>query len=262
MKNLHELAAEAATRAGDVLLKYYKNSYEIKDKSYRNPVTTADHEADAFLKDFLMAETPEFGWLSEETVDSEDRLSKEHVWIVDPLDGTKEFIEGVPHFVVSVGLVENGAPIVGAQYNPVRKELIRTDQAGGVWYNDEPTRLVKKPDLKSASCLNSRSETRRGLWAPWKDEFRELKPIGSVAYKLGLVASGKEEFFVTLRPKNEWDICAGHALLKANGGTMKTNMGEAISYNNRHTIIKPGMTGGSPDLVDAFVQRFKEREGN
>ena len=98
MKNLHTLAADAALQAGSILLKYYKNAYEIKDKSYHNPVTTADHEADAFLKEFLMQATPDFGWLSEETIDSEDRLDKEYVWIVDPLDGTKEFIEGVPHF--------------------------------------------------------------------------------------------------------------------------------------------------------------------
>jgi len=261
MKNLHDLAAEAATLAGDVLLKYYKNAYEIKDKSYHNPVTTADHEADAFLKEFLCSQTPDFGWLSEETVDSEDRLGKEFVWIVDPLDGTKEFIEGVPHFVVSIGLVQNGKPVVGVLYNPVREELIRTSASGDVWFNDEKTTLVPTPELQAVSCLNSRSETRRGLWEPWKDEFRELIPIGSVAYKLGLVASGREEFFVTLRPKNEWDICAGHALLLANGGNMKANTGQEITYNNRHTIVKPGMTGGNPQLVDAFVKRFKEREG-
>jgi len=261
MKNLHELAANAALKAGDILLKYYKNSYEIEDKSYHNPVTTADHEADAFLKKFLMDETPAFGWLSEETVDSEDRLEKEFVWVVDPLDGTKEFIEGVPHFVISIGLVKYGKPVVGVLYNPVRKELIRTDEAGVVWYNEDQTELCQSTVLQDVGCLNSRSETRRGLWKPWANEFKELIPIGSVAYKLGLVASGKEDFFVTLRPKNEWDICAGHALLEANGGRMKTNTGADIIYNQRKTIIKPGMTGGNPHLVDAFVQRFNEREG-
>lgn len=261
MKNLHTLAVEAALGAGKILLKYYKNDYEIRDKSYRNPVTTADNEADAFLKQFLMEATPDYGWLSEETVDSEDRLDKEYVWIVDPLDGTKEFIEGVPHFVISIGLVRNGVPVLGVLYNPVRDEMIRTSDTGDVLYKGEKSELCQSHKLQDVACLNSRSETKKGLWEPWSNEFRELIPIGSVAYKLGLVASGREDFFVTLRPKNEWDICAGHALLMANGGSMRTNTGDEIIYNQRKTIITPGMTGGNQHLVNAFVTRFKEREG-
>ncbi len=261
MINLHALAADAARQAGDILLKYYKNHYEIKDKSYHNPVTTADHEADAFLKIFLMEATPEFGWLSEETVDSPDRLDKEFVWIVDPLDGTKEFIEGVPHFVTSIGLVQNGVPILGVLYNPVTKEMIQTDDQGQVLYNGKPASLCQITELKNVGCLNSRSETRRGLWKPWANEFKELVPIGSVAYKLGLVAAGQQDFFVTLRPKNEWDVCAGHALLLALGGGMKTIRGDEIIYNQKDTVIVPGMTGGNLDLVDAFIGRYTAREG-
>lgn len=261
MINLHTLASDAALQAGKILLKYYKNSYEIHEKGYHNPVTTADHEADAFLKEYLLKATPDFGWLSEETVDTADRLEKEYVWVVDPLDGTKEFIEGVPHFVVSIGLVRNGQPILGVLYNPVRKELIRTDENAKVWFNDEVVELCQLERLAEVACLNSRSETRRGLWTSWKDQFRELKPIGSVAYKLGLVGGGREDFFVTLRPKNEWDICAGHALLIANGGCMKTILGDDITYNQKDTVITPGMTGGNPHLVDAFVAKYLEREG-
>jgi len=261
MTDLHALAAEAAIQAGDILTKYYKNAYEIQEKGYHNPVTTADHEADAFLKRFLMEATPDYGWLSEETVDTEERLDKEYVWIVDPLDGTKEFIEGVPQFVVSIGLVRNGTPFLGVLYNPVKKELFRTDSTGGVWYNDQAAQLCLSRELSAVSCLNSRSETRKGLWEPWANEFKTLIPIGSVAYKLGLVSSGREDFFVTLRPKNEWDVCAGHALLLAQGGTLKTNLGQDIIYNQRKTVIKPGLTGGNPDLVEAFIKRFIAREG-
>ena len=261
MKNLHTLAANAARKAGDILLKYYKNSYEIRDKSYHNPVTTADNEADAFLKHFLMKETPEFGWLSEETVDTTERLDKEFVWIVDPLDGTKEFIEGVPQFVVSIGLVQNGVPILGVLFNPVKDELFCTTADGRVLYNDVETSICQSLDLIDVGCLNSRSETRKGLWEPWANEFKTLIPIGSVAYKLALVSTGREDFFVTLRPKNEWDICAGHALLLAQGGDMQTNTGEAIIYNQPKTVIKPGMTGGNKTLVKTFVSRFIAREG-
>ena len=261
MINLHTLATDAARKAGDILLKYYKNAYEITDKGYHNPVTTADHETDAFLKEFLMAATPDFGWLSEETVDSSHRLDKEYVWIVDPLDGTKEFIEGVPNFVTSIGLVQNGVPILGVLYNPVTAEMIHTDDLGQVWYNQSQADFCQLTELKQVGCLNSRSETRRGLWKPWVNEFKDLIPIGSVAYKLGLVAAGQQDFFVTLRPKNEWDVCAGHALLLAQGGTMKTVTGKQIVYNQKNTVITPGMTGGNLSLVDKFVDRFNVREG-
>ncbi|HCI16056.1 MAG TPA: 3'(2'),5'-bisphosphate nucleotidase CysQ, partial [Candidatus Marinimicrobia bacterium] len=116
------IAKDAAFEAGSIIMSYYNTDYEIKDKGYHNPVTTADHAADTLLKKTLMAARPDYGWLSEETVDSPARLSKERVWVVDPLDGTKEFIEGVPNFVVSVALVENGYPVVGVLYNPVTKE--------------------------------------------------------------------------------------------------------------------------------------------
>ena len=107
MKSDLILAKGAAIEAGGLILNYYKSDYEIKDKGYHNPVTTADNAADTRLREILTEARPEYGWLSEETVDSPERLTKERVWVVDPLDGTKEFIEGVPHFVVSIALVEN-----------------------------------------------------------------------------------------------------------------------------------------------------------
>ena len=118
--DLH-IAENAAIEAGILIMNYYKTDYEIRDKGYHNPVTTADHAADSRLKEILMVARPNYGWLSEETVDSPERLTKDRVWVVDPLDGTKEFIEGVPNFVVSIALVENGDPIVGVLYNPVTK---------------------------------------------------------------------------------------------------------------------------------------------
>ena len=130
-----ELATNAAIKAGDIILNYFKSDYEIKEKGYHNPVTTADKAADNFLKRTLMEDRPEYGWLSEETVDSFERLNKSKVWIVDPLDGTKEFIEGVANFVVSIGLVQDGYPIVGVLYNPVSKELFSAANNEGAYLN-------------------------------------------------------------------------------------------------------------------------------
>ena len=113
----------AAVQAGQEIMKYFDTDLDIRYKSYRNPVTDADLAADKIIHDLLTDAYPDYGWLSEETIDSPDRLSKEFTWVVDPLDGTKEFIEGVPHYVVSIGLVQNGNPVLGVLYNPVTEEM-------------------------------------------------------------------------------------------------------------------------------------------
>ncbi len=253
------IAISAAKEAGTLIMNYYKADYEIQDKGYHNPVTTADHAADSQLKGILMEAHSDYGWLSEETVDSPDRLSKKRVWVVDPLDGTKEFIEGVPHFVVSVALVENGEPIVGVLYNPVTKEMFTAAKSEGAFLNDDPILCATKENVSEMVILNSRSETRRGLWEPYDGIFGKLKAIGSVAYKLGLTAAGKADIFASLRPKNEWDICAGNCIINEAGGKLIDLNGEQRLYNQKNTLISPGLVAGEINAVD---KTFKILTGN
>lgn len=251
------IAINAAKEAGSLIMNYYKADYEIHDKGYHNPVTTADRAADSCLKEILMDAHPDYGWLSEETVDSPDRLSKDHVWVVDPLDGTKEFIEGVPNFVVSIALVENGTPIIGVLYNPVTEETFTAAKGEGAFLNGDPIHCVAKELVSDMVILNSRSETRRGLWKPFADTFGELKAIGSVAYKLGLTASGKADIFASLRPKNEWDICAGNCIINEAGGKLIDLKGNLVSFNQEKTLIEPGLIAGDVDAVDKTYNILK-----
>ncbi|MCS5624278.1 MAG: 3'(2'),5'-bisphosphate nucleotidase CysQ [Candidatus Marinimicrobia bacterium] len=251
------IAKTAAIEAGGIILNYYKADYEIKDKGYHNPVTTADNAADTRLKEILTETRPEYGWLSEETVDSHKRLKKERVWIVDPLDGTKEFIEGVPHFVVSVALVENGNPIVGVLYNPVTAEIFTAAKGEGAELNGEEIQCATKDNVGNMVILNSRSETRRGLWAPYDGTFGELRAIGSVAYKLGLTAAGQADIFASLRPKNEWDICAGNCIINEAGGKLIDLKGNRVVFNREKTLIEPGLIAGNIDAVDKTFEVLK-----
>ena len=254
-----KIAKEAALEAGGLILNYYKADYEIKDKGYHNPVTTADHAADTRLKEILTEARPDYGWLSEETVDSPDRLDKERTWVVDPLDGTKEFIEGVPHFVVSVALVENGNPIIGVLFNPVTKELFTASTGEGAFLDDKPIRCLTKDKVSDMVILNSRSETRRGLWIPFDGAFGELRSIGSVAYKLGLTAAGKADIFASLRPKNEWDICAGNCIINEAGGKLIDLRGNRIIFNQEKTLIEPGLIAGDIEAVDKTFNILTEK---
>jgi len=259
MNSDYKLAIEASIEAGKIIMKYYLNEYEIKEKSYQNPVTTADREADFYLKSVLTKARPNYGWLSEETADTSNRLDKEMVWIVDPLDGTKEFIEGIPHFVVSVALVKNGEPIIGVLHNPVTKDIFHAIKGNGTFLNDKVHNCTIKDSTLDMVILNSRSETSKGLWEPYKLQFKELKPIGSVAYKMGLTAVGDADIFATLRPKNEWDICAGTCLINESGGKVIDLNGESLTFNNKKTLIEPGLIAGNQSSVEKTYKIFNER---
>jgi len=252
-----KVAKEAALEAGNLILSFYKADYEIRDKGYHNPVTTADHASDNRIKEILVQSFPEYGWLSEETVDSKNRLSNERVWVVDPLDGTKEFIEGVPHFVVSIALVENGIPIIGVLYNPVTAELFEASEGNGAKLNNKNITCSSEQNLSSMIILNSRSETKKGLWDPHIKTFKELKPIGSVAYKLGLTAAGKADIFASLRPKNEWDICAGNCIVNEAGGKLIDLFGKQRIYNQEDTLISPGLIAGEGNAVEKTFSVLK-----
>jgi len=252
-----KLAKNAALEAGALILNYYEADYEIKDKGYHNPVTTADYAADKLLKEILTDTRPEYGWLSEETVDSLERLNKDRVWVVDPLDGTKEFVEGIPHFVVSVACVENGVPIVGVLFNPVTKETFTSAKGEGAFLNDKPIRCAAKNDVSDMVILNSRSETRRGLWEPYDGIFGKLRAVGSVAYKLGITAAGQADIFASLRPKNEWDICAGNCIINEAGGKLIDLYGNPRKYNCETTRLEPGLIAGEVNAVDKTFEVLK-----
>jgi myo-inositol-1(or 4)-monophosphatase len=240
MFNEELIAAKVAARnAGKILMKYYKSEdNQVEMKGVDNPVSIADKEADKYLSDFLIGEFPNDGWLSEETVDTEERLSKNRVWIVDPLDGTKEFIEGIPHFSVSIAMVYDGRPVVGVIYNPATNEMFSCEKSKGVYLNAKKVNVSHKTNLLDASISVSRSEARRKEWEPYRNHFKSINPIGSVAYKLALVSSGNYDIFTTIAPKNEWDICAGDCLVSEAGGVLKTVNDKKIIYNQKKTLVR------------------------
>ena len=231
-------AKVAARNAGKILMNHYKLSNKaVKMKGLDNPVTIADYKADKYLFNFLLSEFPDDGWLSEETVDTYERLDKTRVWIVDPLDGTKEFIAGIPHFAVSIALVYKNEPVVGVIYNPATDEMFSCQRGKGVYLNGDKVFVSQKTNLSNSSITVSRSEVKRNEWEPYRNEFKSINPIGSVAYKLALVSSGNYDIFTTIAPKNEWDICAGDCLVSEAGGVFKTINDKKIIYNQKKTLV-------------------------
>ncbi|MCI0394639.1 MAG: 3'(2'),5'-bisphosphate nucleotidase CysQ, partial [Chloroflexi bacterium] len=216
--------------AGAAVMGFYRDSFSVTDKSPDNPVTDADLAADNLLKARLGALLPEAGWLSEETVDRPDRLDRTYAWVVDPLDGTKEFVMGIPEFAVSVALVEDGQPLLAVIYNPAANELYCAQRGQGVSFNGRPVGVSGQAELTGARVDASRSERKRGEFAPF-EEIVQLRTMGSIAYKLARVAAGQTDATWSRGPKNEWDICAGTLLVLEGGGRCVDLDGNPITFN-------------------------------
>jgi len=180
---------EALEAAAEAVRPFTPGAVAYRNKSSRgDPVTAADHA----INDVLLTLLPERGegWLSEETVDDARRLECRRLWVVDPLDGTREFVDGIPEWCISIGLVEEGRPVAGGIYNPVTDELFLGSVETGVTLNGRPVRVTGRRTLEGAVILASRSEWRRGEWARFADAPFRVAPCGSVAYKLARVAAG------------------------------------------------------------------------
>jgi myo-inositol-1(or 4)-monophosphatase len=244
-----ELARQAAAEAGDILTRYFRDrGFEVGEKSKNNPVTTADFEADARIKEILRGGFPDYGWLSEETADNDERLSRKRVWIVDPLDGTKEFIKGIPEFVISIALAEEGNPILGVTFNPIKDETFIGVRGQGVTLNGSTVRVTATSTLDHATVLASRSETSRGEWKAYEGRIK-VNPIGSVAYKLALVAAGRADATFTRTPKSEWDIASGAALIVEAGGCITDIEGGDMRFNKQSVKLK-GFVASNTALHD------------
>jgi len=147
-----------------------------------------------------------------------------------------------------VGLLEDGEPVAGGICNPATAQTILGARETGVTLNGKPVSMSTCRDLKQATVLASRSEVERGEWERFHDASFEVRVLGSVAYKLGLVAAGLAEATWTLVPKHEWDVAAGVALVRASGGDVRTSEGKPPAFNQR-TPLLPGLVATCPGLV-------------
>jgi len=264
-----ETAIAAADEAGRILLHHYEAGTEHWEKRKDDPVTAADLASDRAIRARLTAAFPDDAILSEETASDPARTSQRRVWIVDPMDGTKEFVGKIPEFAVSIALVLDGEPVAGVILNPAAGRAVAAARgAGAVEANwsatgglgtRRPARVSSCASLAGASVIASRTEISRGKFEPYAGWFRELRAVGSIAWKLGLVACGEADLNVSVAPKNEWDVCAGDLLVREAGGVYVDFDGAARRYNQPDPLIERFMTAGPGTLVDAFRARERAR---
>jgi myo-inositol-1(or 4)-monophosphatase len=233
-----------------VFARFTPGAIQAEYKVGHDPVTEADRALDAVLRKELLRSGE--GWLSEESVDDPIRLQHSLVWVVDPLDGTREFVQGIPEFCVSIGYVENGRPVAGGICNPATNEIFLGSIESGVTYNGKPAQPSQRTTLDGALVLASRSEVKRGEWKAFENSGLKIRPMGSVAYKLALVSAGLADVTFTLTPKNEWDVVAGVALVQSAGGFVSTLEKTDLIANRRDPLLS-GLLASGPLLKNKLL---------
>ncbi len=258
---IETLAADARAivrDAGAIALDYFgARPNRVWDKGgAQGPVSEADLAVDAFLRDRLGALTPGYGWLSEETEDDLSRLEAPRVWTVDPIDGTRAFVRGRPHFTIAVALVEAGRPLLGIVYAPALDEMYEAILGGGARLNESAISVTTREQLAGSRILMHRQLLFSRRWtAPWPEVATDM--VNSIAYRIALVAAGRFDACLTLNPKSDWDIAAAELILREAGGRMTTHEGKGYVYNRRRPRHRDVVAAG-PALHARLIDKIRD----
>ncbi|MBX3302496.1 MAG: 3'(2'),5'-bisphosphate nucleotidase CysQ [Nitrospira sp.] len=249
-----DVLIRAIRAAGGEALRMAVDGFETVQKADLSPVTSADLAVNRILQSRLQSAFPLDGWLSEESPDDPDRLQRNRVWVVDPIDGTKAFINGEPEFCISVALIEEGRPIVAAIFNPSTDELYTATRGGGLYLDAKPVTPPAIRGDRQPVVAMSPWEQDIGRF-PSLDGMVNSRLMRSIAWGLALTAGGHIQGLVTLEPENEWDVAAGALLIEESGGGICDGSGRALAFNQA-TPRYQGMIATSASCPDALRQRL------
>ncbi|MEP6741207.1 MAG: 3'(2'),5'-bisphosphate nucleotidase CysQ [bacterium] len=262
----HELrvALDLAREAGAAILDVYEGPLEIEQKADaddREPVTQADRIANEIIVQRLSREFPEDGILAEESIDTERRLGKLRVWMIDPLDGTTGFIDGNGDFAVQIGLAENGDCVLGVVYLPLTGVLYRAVRGGSAWVErpdmePEQARVSNHLDLSTMRLAASRSHR-----SPRMDKVVKAFGVkqevrrGSVGIKVGLIVDQQCDLYVHLSPRTkQWDTCAPEIILQEAGGKLTDLFGRPLRYNSPEVQNRNGIVASNGVAHQEIIQ--------
>lgn len=239
-----QLLIDAARASGDIARSYFNAKPEVWEKSGgQGPVTEADLHVNRQLEADLQAARPDYGWLSEETEDGTERQTADRVFVVDPIDGTRAFIEGSEDWAHALAIVENGIVTAGVVYLPMRDLLYSATLGGGAHLNGTPLKVTPEKPASDTTVLTAKPNLHPDFWngvvPPFKKTFRS-----SLAYRLALVAEGQFDAMLTLRATWEWDVAAGSLLVTEAGGLVSDKTGAEPQFNNPHPQLKGMVAGG------------------
>ncbi|MFK4058059.1 3'(2'),5'-bisphosphate nucleotidase CysQ [Brevundimonas sp. NPDC046655] len=248
-----ELIRDAASAAGKLALEHREAGLKVWSKEGGSPVTSADLAVDQLLRDTLLSARPDYGWLSEETADSPERLTKKRIFVVDPIDGTVAYMKNKPWWCVPIAVVEDGRPVAAVIHAPMLGEMFEATLGGGARLQGRPISASDTDTLEDAELLaDARLMEAREWTEPWP-EMRFTKR-NALAYRMALVAAGAFDAAIAIGPKWDWDVCAGALIAEEAGARVSDHMGHAWCFN-RPDPRQTSLICAAPALHPLIVRR-------
>jgi myo-inositol-1(or 4)-monophosphatase len=248
-----DLIRDAALEAGRLALEARAEGLRVWSKPGGSPVTDADLAVDTLLKLRLKAARPNYGWLSEETIDDEARLGVRRLFVVDPIDGTVAYIKNRPWFTVCVAVVEDGRPTVGVVHAPELGETYEAIAGGGARLNGAPIAPSDRVELEGAAIVGDPNMFADPRWPrPWPP--MQIERRNSIAYRMALVASGAFDAALALTPKNDWDLAAADLIAREAGAFVGDHHGRPFLYN-QPLPQQRSLLCAAPGLSELILQR-------
>jgi myo-inositol-1(or 4)-monophosphatase len=253
-----DLIRGAAREAGDLALQLQGGELKAWAKPGGSPVTEADLAVDVLLRERLRAARPDYGWLSEETRDDSSRLEAARTFVVDPIDGTRAYVRGLPWWCVSIAVVQDGAPVAGVLYAPGVGETYEAGTGGGARLNGVFIEVGARAEIEGAAVLGDEPYLRGPHWPhPWPQMRIERR--NSVAYRMALVASGRFDAVIAIASKCDWDLAAADLIVREAGGLSTDHLGRRFAFN-RPTVRKPSVICAGPGLHPLILSRVSHIE--
>ena len=246
------LLTRAAEEAGKIASRFWQQDPQVWDKpADAGPVTEADLAVDTMLKDVLLQARPDYGWLSEETEDDDARLTSEHVFIVDPIDGTRAFIDGKRTWAHSLAIARAGTVETAVVALPERGKVYAATLGGGATLNGAAITASPRTDLCGACTLAARPTFEDRYW-PGGAPAVERHFRSSLAYRLCLVAEGRFDAMITLRDSWEWDVAAGTLIALEAGAVVTDRAGKDVRFN-QPGAKGPGIMAMAPGIAGQII---------
>ncbi len=248
------LILEAARKAGTLALDYFRQSPEVWWKNGdRSPVSAADIAANSLIRDMLSKARPDYGWLSEENEDDETRLTRSTVFVVDPIDGTRAFINGKDTWCVSIAVVHNGLPVAGVLVAPALREEYQAHVSGLALKNGAPISVATDGESHKVRLALSEESLFR-LKAPYSSSVMRHAHVPSLAYRIAMIADGSIDGTIVQKNAHDWDLAAADLILQRAGGRLTDLDGISLSYNRptvRHDVLCASSAQAEEDLLAA-----------
>lgn len=249
------LLKTCALEAGRIARGFWREDPQVWDKGGDDPVSEADFAVDTYLRETLLAARPDYGWVSEETVDDPSRLEKRSVFIVDPIDGTRAFVAGQKTWAHSIAVSTDGEITAACVFLPVSERMYLAEAGQGATLNDEVIKASQTQVLDEAQVLSPRVNFQERFWRGSVPDFgRHFRP--SLAYRLALIGEGRFDAMLTFRPTWEWDIAAGSLIVAEAGGIASDRHGREIRFNSQSRQASGLVAAGSalhPALIDRLA---------